>query len=474
MSTTIDQRIIEMQLDNRNFETNAKNSMNTLSNLNNSLNLKSGVAGFESLNSAIRNTDISGFGGAVESVTAKFSALQVMGVTALMNITNSAINTGKRLVSSLTIDPISDGYADYNRKLTSVQTIMNATGKGIDVVNGYFSELDEYADKTIYNLDDMTSAFAKFTNAGVDMEKSVPAIKGIANMTALAGQDSRAAQIAMYNLSQSIAGGFLTTMDYKSLNLANIATSEWKDNMIKAAIAAGTVKKEANGMYSAMGSKAVYNKNELFSEGLTKAQWATTDIMLKVLGDYGDVNTKIGKKAQSAAQDVKSYGMMMETLKSSVGTGWTDTFEIIIGDLNESKKLFTALTNTLDGILKSITNARNNLLKGWKDLGGRNDLIDSFKNIYEGFRSIINPLREVFKEIFPPMTAEKLANMTKSFKEFTSHLKLNDETTGRLKRTFKGFLSVISMVNTLYCSKEITSTFFNLFSSDVFPSTTDV
>src|SRR5690606_21349934 len=151
-----------------------------------------------------------------------------------------------------------------------VQTIMNTTGESIQTVSKYFDELDTYADLTIYNLADMTSAFAKFTNAGVDMETAIPAIKGIANMVALAGQDAGAASIAMYNLSQSIAGGFLTTTDYRSLNLANVATKEWKEQMIQAAVAAGTLRKNSKGMYDVVadGSDKVYTSSALFTEAL--------------------------------------------------------------------------------------------------------------------------------------------------------------------------------------------------------------
>jgi hypothetical protein len=236
---------------------------------------------------------------------------------------------------------------------------MNATGSSIDVVSGYFGELDTYADKTIYNLTDMTGAFAKFTNAGVDMDKSVPAIKGIANMVALAGQDAGAASIAMYNLSQSIAGGFLTTTDYKSLNLANVATKEWKGQMVEAAVAAGKLEKVGD-KYHVVGMKAgtASTEAQLFNENLAEG-WASTEVLMGVLGDYGDTQTAIGAKAQAAAQDVKSFGMMMETLKAGVGTGWTDTFEILVGNLHEAKALFTPLTASVGEFLTSFDTARN-------------------------------------------------------------------------------------------------------------------
>lgn len=396
-----------------------------------------------------------------QRIAASFSALQVIAITALSNIVNKAINAGSNLVKSLTIGPISDGLNDYHTKLTSVQTIMNATGANLQVVNGFFKQLDTYADKTIYNLTDMTSAFAKFTNAGVDMDKSVPAIKGIANMVALAGQDASAASIAMYNLSQSIAGGFLTTTDYKSLNLANVATKEWKDQMIQGAIAAGTLEKKGGDAFHIVGTKAgsAYTASALFNEALAEG-WASTDVLLKVLGDYGNEMTDIGGKAQAAAQDVKSFPMMMETLKASVGTGWTDTFEILLGNVGESKALFTGLTNSISGFLTKISDARNNLLGEWKQMGGRTALIDGLKNAFQALGQILAPIGKAFRDIFPATTAKQLFDATERFKNFTATLKPSAQTVENIRRTFAGLFAAFSIGWQIV--KAVATAFFDL------------
>ena len=451
MSNLIDNRIVNMQFNNTQFESGVKTSVKSLDNLKRGLNLDGAASGLTNLQKVGNAFSLAGMEEGLNNLSSKFSTMGLVGVTALMNITNSAINAGKQLISSLTIDPISDGFADYNRKLTSVQTIMNATGKDIDTVGGYFSQLDTYADKTIYNLDDMTSSFAKFTNAGVDMDKSVPAIKGIANMVALAGQDAGAAQIAMYNLSQSIAGGFLTRMDFKSLELANVATKEWKDQMIQGAVAAGTLTETSEGMFLAKGAKEAVSSTALFVDELSKG-WATSEVMLGVLGQYGDETTAIGGKAQSAAQDVKSFSMMMDTLKASVGTGWTDTFEILVGNLIEAKALFTPLTNTIGGFLDASSNARNSLLQGWKDLGGRTALIDTIKNSFTEVMRIVTVIGGAFREIFPAITADQLFKITDKLKELTARLKLSDETLGNVKSVFKGLFAILDIGKTLLLS----------------------
>lgn len=444
MSSEIDERVVQMKFDNSQFESKIAQTQSTLEKFKNALHLGDAAKNFDELDAASKRFSLAGLAEGVENISSKFTALGVVGVTTMATLASKAVDSGLQIAKALTIDPIADGYADYGRKLTSMQTIMNATGKGMDVVGGYFSQLDTYADKTIYNLDDMTGAFAKFTNAGVSMDKSVPAIKGIANMTALAGQDAGAASIAMYNLSQSIAGGFLTTTDYKSLNLANIATKEWKDQMIAGAVAAGTLKKTADGKFEIKGMKGVSTDAELFNDNL-KEGWATTEVMMKVLGDYGDVNTAIGKKAQSAAQDVKSWGMMMETLSAGVGTGWTDTFEILVGNVEEAKKLFSPLTETIGGFLDEMSAARNDPLKEWKDLGGRTAAIEAIKNAFHALMGILTPIKQAFVDIFPPVTGKNLFEITKAIQNFTATLKPSDETMNNIKRTFKGVFAVLDI-----------------------------
>jgi phage-related protein len=449
MSTTIGSKILHLGFDNAEFQQGVKGALKSISDLTAGLKLDGIGNSMKSLTDAARSTNLSSLADSVQDITNRFSLMGIVGVTALANIVNSAVNTGKQLVKSLTVDPVALGMADYDRKLTSIQTITNATGKGIVEVEGYFGQLDEYADKTIYNLDHMTGALAKFVNAGVDLDKAVPAIKGISNMTALAGQDANAAGIAYYNLSQSIAGGYLTTMDFKSLNLANVATKEWKQNMTDAAVAAGTIKEVVgpNGekLYKLPAVKEAVTMQSLFNLQLSEG-WATTDILLKVLSDYGDTTTEIGKKAQSAAQDVKSWGMMMETLKASVGTGWTDTFQLLIGDLDEAKALYTPLTETIQGILNLMTDTRNDLLQGWVDLGGRNDLIEGFKNAFYGLESILYPVREALRTIFPPLLPETLSKMTKAFVAFTKAMTIGDDLSGKLQTIFTGLFAVVDIL----------------------------
>lgn len=374
MSKTIDQRVVEMRFDNAQFERETKTTMSTLDKLKSKLNLTGASKGLEKINKASKNNSLPVLGNAAEAVGAKFSALQVMGVTALANITNSAVNAGKRIVESLTIAPIKDGFQEYEMTLNAVQTTMAATGKTAEEVEKELKKLDEYADKTVYSTADMLNNLPKFTNAGVELESATKAMIGIANATALAGGDASKASIAFYNLGQAIGTGYLTRMDYNSINNAGIATMKWKEQMVEAAIAQGTLTKVGEDAYQA-GNKTL-TLQQLFIDGLQE-QWATTEVMMKVFGDYGDETTEIGKKSYAAAQDIKTFSMMMDSLKATAGTGWKETWESIFGGLEPAKKFWTGLSNFLSNIIEGIADWRNNLVK--KVMG--NPLSELFQTI---------------------------------------------------------------------------------------------
>lgn len=443
MSKTIDERVVEMRFDNKQFESNVQTSLSTIEKLKKSLDMDGATKGLESIDSTAKKVDMSGLGSAVETVKTRFSALEVMAVTALANITNSVVNTGKQMLRSLTIEPIADGFNEYELTLNAIQTTMAGTGKTAKEVENQLKKLDEYADKTVYSSADMFNNLPKFTNAGVEIEQATTAMVGIANATALAGGDARQASIAFYNLGQAIGTGYLSRMDYNSINNAGIATMEWKNQMVEAALAAGTLTEAGDGLYKA-GNKT-FTLQQLFIDGLQE-QWATTDVMMKVFQDYGDETTEIGAKAYSAAQDLRTFSMMMDSLKATAGTGWKDTWQILFGDLDEAKELWTELGNVIGGFISAQADARNEMLQGWKDLGGRTKLIEALKNAFEGVQSVIKPIYEAFREIFPPTTAQQLYDITENLRKFTANLKLSDTASANLKSTFKGLFAILDIV----------------------------
>ncbi|MCD8158980.1 MAG: tape measure protein [Clostridiales bacterium] len=374
MSKTVDQRIVEMQFNNGQFEKNVSTSLSTLDKLKEALGFKGSSKGFDDLTSSA-----SSLGRSVETIQAKFSALDVMAVTALSNITNSAINLGKQLVNTFAIEPLSTGFEEYELKMGSVQTIMAATGESLDTVNKYLQELNVYSDKTIYSFSDMTQNIGKFTNAGVKLEDAVMAIKGISNEAAVSGANANEASRAMYNFAQALSAGYVKLIDWTSIENANMATVEFKEQLLESAVAAGTLEKTTDGMYKVLSKninggtmKETIDATHNFNDSLSY-QWMTTDALVSTLKDYADETTDIGKKAYASAQDVKTFSMMMDTLKEAAQSGWAETWENIFGDFEEAKSFWTDLSNIFSDMIQNSADSRNALLSGglstgWKQL----------------------------------------------------------------------------------------------------------
>lgn len=451
MSNVIDQKVVEMRFDNKQFENNVQTSLSTLDRLKKNLNLEGATKGLENVDAASKKLNFSGLSSAVETVQAKFSAFEVMAVTALANITNSAINAGKQMLRSLTIEPVSQGFNEYELKMGSIQTIMASTGASLKEVNGYLNELNTYADKTIYSFSDMTNNIGKFTNAGVKLEDAVLAIKGVSNEAAVSGANANEASRAMYNFAQALSAGYVKLIDWKSIENANMATVEFKNELLKAAEAAGTVKKQADGMYRVLTKNNQGSTMDLaidatknFNDSLNY-QWMTTEVLVNTLKDYADETTEIGKKAFSAAQDVKTFSQLMDTLKEAVGSGWAMTFELIFGDFEEAKELWTGVSQVVGGFIDQQSQARNDLLAAWNRSGGRTALIDSFKNSFDGLLSVVVPVKEAFREVFPALKGWQLPQMTRNLRDFTERLKLSEESAAKLKTTFKGIFSLFDI-----------------------------
>ncbi|MDO5785276.1 MAG: tape measure protein [Eubacteriales bacterium] len=371
MSKVVDSYVSEMRFDNSQFESNVKTSMSTLEKLKQSLNLKGASKGLENISSTAKRFDMSGMGSAVESVRVKFSALEVMAVTALANITNSAVNAGKRIVSALTIEPITTGFQEYETQINAVQTILaNTSSKGTSLqqVNDALDELNTYADKTIYNFTEMTRNIGTFTAAGVDLKTSVSAIQGIANLAAISGSTSMQASTAMYQLSQALAAGKVQLMDWNSVVNAGMGGEVFQNALKRTATQMG---------YNV---DALIEKYGSFRESLTEGSWLTTEVLTETLtqlsGAYTEADliaqgytekqakeiVELANTAVDAATKVKTFTQLWDTLKEAAQSGWTQSWEIIVGDFEEAKSLLTEISDTVSGMLNTSAEARNKVL----------------------------------------------------------------------------------------------------------------
>ena len=366
MSTTIDQKVVEMRFDNRQFEEKARATLGTLQRLKESLNFKGASKGLDDINVAASKLNFNPLVGAIDHVGLKFNGMFTIADQALRNMVNSAQAYATRIAKSLTVQPITTGFNEYELKMNSVQTIMASTGESLETVNAYLEELNEYSDRTIYSFSDMTQNIGKFTNAGVKLEDAVMAIKGISNEAAVSGANANEAARAMYNFAQALSAGYVKLIDWKSIENANMATVEFKEELIKTAVELGTLKKRADGLYDvsqivSKSAASVLGPTKNFNESLTN-QWMTTDVLVKTLNKYASETTDIGKKANEAATRVKTFTQLMDTLKESAQSGWAKTWEIVFGDFYEGTNLWTAMSDAIGGVLNKMSDARNKFL----------------------------------------------------------------------------------------------------------------
>lgn len=597
MSKVIDEKVVSMQFDNRNFESNVRDTMSSLENLNKSLKFDNAGKGLENINTAIHRCNFSPLTSAIDTVGVKFNALYTIADQTLRNITNSAYNAGKNILSALTIQPVKSGLSEYETQINSVQTILaNTESKGstLNDVSAALDELNTYADKTIYNFTEMTNNIGRFTAAGVDLETSVSAIQGIANLAAVSGSTSQQASTAMYQLSQALSAGKVSLMDWNSVVNAGMGGELFQKALIRTSELLKTGAKEAIDTYGS------------FRESLTKGEWLTTEVLTETLnqlaGTYSKAEliaqgyteeqaaeiSKLAETAANAATKVKTATQLWDTLKEAAQSGWTQTWEILIGDFEEARNMWTKVSDTLNEMIGNSAERRNNLLSGaldtnWEkfikgvneagietaafeekvrslaeaegidiyeliekcgsfemvfrsgaastdllrnalnemngslketheytvqsgdslwliaqkygmtvdelaklngiqdtsmiytgqvlkinealdgtsesiegvseetlnlidkvgELGGRELLIESLANVFNGLKSAITPIRDAFREVFPAIKPEQIFNLIEQFHNLTENFKLNETQARQVKTAFMGLFSIV-------------------------------
>lgn len=377
MSKEVDERVVEMRFNNALFESKVQQTMRSLAALNEKLMFKGAEKGFEKVSDSSEKVKFNALLNALDNLSQKFSAVEVIGVTALMRITNQAVDAGERLVKALSLDPIISGFQEYETQINAVQTILaNTSSKGttLDQVNAALDELNHYADLTIYNFTEMTRNIGTFTAAGVDLDTSVSAIKGIANLAAVSGSTSQQASTAMYQLSQALASGTVKLQDWNSVVNAGMGGQVFQDALKETARVHG------------IAIDSMIKKEGSFRETLSKG-WLTSSILTETLQKFtGDLNEEtlksigytdeqikkimeMGKTANDAATKVKTFSQLKDTLTEALQSGWTQTWQTIIGDFEEAKELFTRFSDVFSDLINKSSEARNTVLAGGLNSG---------------------------------------------------------------------------------------------------------
>ena len=476
----VDKRVVQMDFDNKKFERNVKESTESIGKLKKSLNFD-------------------GVSNSIDQVSVKIKALEVVTTTALVNITNRVVNLGIQMIKSLSVDNISAGWTKYGQKTTSVATMMaqnfkvagkelTDTSEKMNVVTDQLERLNWFSDETSYTFTDMVDNVGKFIAAGQDLDVSVKAMEGIATWAALSGQNASTASRAMYQLSQAMGKGKIQLIDYKSIQNANMDTVEFRQTILDAAIALGQLTKEGDKFVTKTGKKFTQNQ---FAEELSSG-WFTSEVLVKglskysaaveqiyelankegitaseVIEKYGDDLDTFGLKAFKAAQEARTFADVLSSVKDAVSSKWMTTSELIFGDKNESVSLWTDLSNALYEVFAESGNFRNEILKVWKSLSGREDLFKhggddqgAFWNIYDAIVNLKDLIKSAWNTIFPLSEMEdesaqaqdignKLKTLTGNLRAFTKRLQMSEATSLRLRKIFEGLFSVLKSFLTI-------------------------
>ena len=502
MSKTVDSKVVEMRFDNKNFEKNVKQSMTTLDKLKQALKLDGATNGLTAVEQRANSIKFHGLADTIDKVADKFSGLSMVGTMAMIRISQSVANAGVNMVKSLSVDNIMSGWQKLQQKANSMSTLISQ-GYDTNVVEKQLEKLNWFSDETSYNFTDMIDNIAKFTATGKGLEDSVTAMQGIALWAAKSGQNAQKASAAMYQLSQALGAGYMRKEDWKSIQNASMDTAEFRKQTLEVAVAMGKVKKVGTDTYqSLLGNKMKFTQQQ-FAESLTEGQWFTSDVMMEVYKKYAKASDQMKKaidimsedhdvtltagqmikaydalknntfdaflkeeeiddeKAISAlknmvsgfdefgistfraGQEYRTFNDTLDATKDAVSTKWMNIMETLIGNIDAQKKLWTAIGEQFYDWFAAPLDDLQELLNRWVDMGGRNSLHEALGNIGSAIGAITKPIKEAWDEIFPPMTAKRLTELTNKFKEFTASLKISGKTADAIKSIFRAFFSII-------------------------------
>lgn len=479
---TIDERVVSLKMNNKQFLSAMKESASSMDKLKESLKLQGAADGLSRVGEIAKNTTLGDLATKALDIGKNMTVMQGLAVTAFGGIGVAALNAGRSIVSGF-IGTIKDGFNEYELKMRAIQTIMaNTVEKGTTLgeVKTSLAELNTYADKTVYSFSDMTHAIGLFTAAGVDLQTSVASIKGLSNLAAASGSTAQQTATAYTQLSQAIAAGAVHLQDWNSLVQAGMGGESFRNALIETSRMMGTGYDEA------------IAKDGNFRESL-KEDWLTAQVMTTTLtaltNDLSEAQLvemgyseeqahKLKQFAQGAfdaATKVRTFSQLIDTAKEAIGSGWAETFEILFGDFEEATNLFTAISDWLGGVIKSSADARNGFLQMWKELGGRTALVQGLANIFGAVVKVLGQIGTAFRRVFMNASAEGLVRITKAFENFTSKLIITNNFAEKLEWTFTGVFSIFHIFATIL--GEVAQVIFTVAShiiSALFPAFTGI
>ena len=451
MSETVDNRVVQLRFEGRQFEQNAEKSINTLERLKKALQFgkDSSTSTFDELAAAADRVNKNFSLSNVEEGLKQIPIVGNAAIGAIRKFGEEVYQAGKNIVNGLVFDPPMQGFKKYEQKAEALQTIMLSTGKSLEEVNVVLERLNWYTDQTSYNFTDMAGTIGKFTSAGIKLDDAEVAMEGIANWAASAGVNARTATRAFYNMAQAMSIGAVKAQDWKSIEMLNMSTKAFQETAIDTAIEMGRLTKASEHVGKTADGTTISVKG--FRDTL-KDGWLDNEVFVETMRKYADTTTDFGMKMFKAAQEYRTFTDAIEAAKEVAQTGWSKTFELIFGNYLEAKNLWAALGDTMIDALDASAKARNGLIEDWKKLGGRTILINAIVRAFGWLRSILQSVRGAFETVFPPITAERLVQLTKKFNDFMLAIKPADELLTNIYLAFQGLFSIVKLVGTVFAS----------------------
>lgn len=472
MASSIDNRVAQLTLENKQFEAAAAQSLKTVNKLDDAFKMADGVKGMKDLGDAAKSVNVEGLLNSANKVRVQFVAMEEAARQLIRSVTHDIYQQGKSMVKSLTIDQVTSGWNKYTEKLSAVTTLMNATGKDLDTVNGYFDRLMWFSDETSYSFTEMGNALQTMVSAGGDVEEIIPLVQGVANATAFAGKGANEFSRVMYNINQAYSKGFLTTEDWSSVALAGVNSKALIQSLIDAGKATGALNKEGKTAKNTLVD--VTNFTSTLSE-----KWINTDVMAKAFGSFNEMTQKayemvqagevetaseayeilakqydnVALKAAKAAQESKSFKDSIDATKDAVATQWMQTFEHIFGNKEQAVSLWTSVTQELWEIFASGAVARNKVLKEWAQgtattireglQTGREALFEGIGSFYNNIKRLVTTTKTLWRDFFPATTADRLVYLTYKFRDFMKTLKPSSQSIARFRVGLREILADI-------------------------------
>ena len=453
---TIDERVVSLKMNNKQFLSAIKESASSMDKLKESLKMEGAANGLKRMGEIAKNTTLGDLARSAVDAASNMSVMQGIGITALGGIGAAAISAGKSMLQSF-IQPAIDGFKEYETQINAVQTILANTsqnGTTLDQVNAALDELNKYADKTIYNFTEMTNSIGTFTVAGIGLEDATNAVKGFSNMAALSGANATQAAGATYQLAQAMSAGKVQLQDWISLERAGIGGKQFQDALIETSRIMNT------------GVDAAIAKQGSFRLSLQEG-WLTSEVMLQTLkvmtNDLSEAQIQemgyseeqahklkmLAENASNSATQIRTFTQMIGTWQEAMGSGWAETWRILVGDFNQAQQLFTEVGNWVGGVINDMSAARNNFLKGFVALGGREEILRSMLNIFTAVVKVLGQVGSAFRNVFLNASPDGLYRIVKAFADFTEKLIITNNFAEKLEWTFTGLFSVFHIFATI-------------------------